>query len=254
MKTQTAIAALLVAASGAIAQAETFEIVEPGVEQGEIELEILTAVALDDVGVGDERSSHEIAIGYGVTDFWKATLGVELGNERGEGLEVEGFEFENVFSLIGGDDDDDDDDDGEAASGLTGFALYAALEVPEDEGFDEAELAVGPIAEFGAGALTLTGNLFVEIPFEDGEDPGLIYAVSAVAEVTEGVGVGVEAHGEIEEAFGDDSEHALFIGPALYGEIEAGDEAEIGARLALLFGVDEAETDVALSFNLEFEF
>lgn len=77
--------------------------------------------------------------------------------------------------------------------------------------------------------------------------------MSLVAEIADDIGGGVEAHGAIEEAFGGDVEHALSVGPAHYCEMEAA-EAEVGARLALLLGVDEAETDVALSFSVEIEF
>lgn len=249
MKPIALLSAALALIAAPLMAAETFEIIEPEVEEGAIELEFLSTVALD--GAEETRSAHEIGIGYGITDFWSASISIEIENPRGEGLEVEGFEFENTFALIGGGDDDDDRDGDEAAP--FALALYAAIEVPEDEGFDEAELAVGPTVGFGAGQVELIGNLFLEIPFEDGEDPGLLYAASAVVEVTDAVGLGFEAHGEIEEAFGGDSEHALFIGPAIYGEIEAG-EAEIETRAALLFGVDEAETDVALSINFEIEF
>jgi hypothetical protein len=67
--------------------------------------------------------------------------------------------------------------------------------------------------------------------------------------------LGVEAHGQIESAFGDapaldDQEH--FIGPAV--GLRFGEEGAVAMRLALFFGLTRASTDMVASLNLEVGF
>lgn len=247
---QTMTGAALIVALAAPAWAETFEVEEPEAERGEFELEILNAVNIAGVARGDERASHELSLGYGITSFWAASVGLEFGIEKGGEYEVEGYEIESTFVFLKRRD--------------MALGLQAALEIPDEGGFDEAELAVGPLVAFEANDVEFVGNVFVEIPFEDGEDPGLTYAASVMFEglfgdveagdlEIEDFKIGFEAHGEAEEAFGDGDEHALFIGPAISSKWELG-EAEWTTRLGVFAGVDDAEADAAVSFNIEFEF
>ena len=236
-----------------------FEVIHPDVEQGEIELEFLNSI-FPDVDEG-ERSVHELAVGYGLADFWKTTVAVELANPVGEPFEVEAFEIENLVILFGGHghEDDKDTEGTHAEHSLDGVTLgvYGALEIPNDGGLDEGAFAVGPVVEFGVGPVEVIGNLFAEIPFEDGVDAGLAYAASAMVGLGDSpFSIGVEAHGEVEEAFGnapdaDEQEH--FFGPALGFEAELDRGREIEARLAFLAGLTEASPDLAISMNVEFK-
>ena len=45
-----------------------FEIIHPDVEEGKAEFEFLTTVLLTDIAPGAERSIHELAFGFGVTE------------------------------------------------------------------------------------------------------------------------------------------------------------------------------------------
>ena len=235
-----------------------FEVIHPDVDHGGFELEILNGFALENVDSGEEESVHEFALGYGVTSFWKTTFAVEFANIDGEGFEYEAFEWENVFLLpLGGHDDDhghDGDHSGEGFA-LEALGFYAALEVPDEGGFDDGAVVLGPIAEVQVGPVSVLGNLFVEIPFDGDEDEGLVYAAAASVPVSDTVAIGVEGFGEIENAFGSGgSESAHFIGPAAYFELEVDEGLEIEPRLAVLFGIEDETPDATLSLNIEIKF
>ena len=124
------------------AQAGIFEVVHPDVSKGQIELEFLNGIGLNNVEAGDERSVHEFAIAYGITDYWKFTAAFEVANPRGESAEVEAFELENLIILpfFGGGGHDHDkkhdhdkekgieDDDDDHSPFTLGF--FTALEIP----------------------------------------------------------------------------------------------------------------------------
>jgi len=260
-----ALAGLVLATTAAApAAAQVFEVIHPEVERGAFEFEQLNGFRLDSVETGDERSGHEIALGYAPVSFWMPTLAVEIANPEEEKAEVEALEVENVFVFPfgngahadhghGGGYDDDDDVQG------PGYALgfYAALEIPNEGGIDQGAASFGPIGEVRLGLVDVIGNLFVETPFSDGQDPGLAYAFSAAAPVGGGFSLGAEAFGDIEEAFGDapgfeEQEHLL--GPAIYTELDLGRGRVLEPRLAALFGLSEAAPDAALSLNIEMKF
>ncbi len=235
--------------------AQVFEVIHPEVEKGGWEVEALNGIVLDDVEDGDERSVHEFAVGFGFTEFWKTTIAVEVANPEGENAIVEAFEWENVLLLTssGGHHDGDNGEEDHAGFSL---GVYTALEVPQEGGIEEGALSVGPIFEFEAGPVSFIGNLFVEVPFENGVDAGLAYAAQISTPLTEHFAIGLEAHGDVEEAFGDaapSDEQSHFIGPALFFEIEVGDLV-LEPRAALLFGLTDAAADAVLSFNLELKF
>jgi len=244
------------------ASAQVFEVIHPDVVEGGFEFEFLNTVLLDDVAVGDERSVHEIAVGYAPFHFWKTTVALEVPTVRGDGGTLEALEWENVFlAPIGGHGHDHDDDDHGGGFALGALGLYFAMEIPKEGGINAGGAAVGPIAELEIGPVETVANLFVEIPFEDGVDPGIAYAVSAAVPVTELAGIdlaaGIEAFGGVEEVFGNGTplgQTSHVIGPALYFDIELADGKVIEPRFALLFGLTDGSPDAALSFNVEFKY
>lgn len=246
--------AFLWALQVAPAQAQIFEVIHPEVEKGKFELEVLTGVTLSDVEDGEERSTYEFALGYAPFDFWKPTVAVELADIEGDNFVVEGFEFENVFLIATSDTDESHGDEGdEHGSGDFAVGLFAALEIPNEGGFDEGAVEIGPIGETTLGPVELIGNVFIEIPFQD-EDPGLAYALSAATAVNESVAVGIEAFGDVEELFGGVEEQSHLIGPAAYFEVDIGNDRVLEPRLAFLFGLTEDSPDAVLSLNLELLF
>lgn len=238
-----------------------FKVIHPEVDEGGLEFEALNTYFAEDVPSGEERSVHEIALGVGVTSWWKTAVALEIANPEDETAELEGFEWENVLLLWGGKDAHDHDHDhghdhGHGTSPV--FGLYAALEIPNKAGIDEGALAVGPIGEVPLGDVTLLGNLLVEFPFTDGEDPGLSYALAATMPVAPSWKLGLEAHGDIDEAFGDapdfdDQSH--YLGPAIYNAADLGRGRLLETRLAVLPGLtDDGSRDLALSLNAELKF
>ena len=252
---RAAAATLALLAFAPDAKAEVFEVIHPDVEEGGVEVEILNAVILEDVGAGDEQSIHEFAVGYGVTSFWKTTLAVEFAAIDGDGFEYEAFEWENVFLFpFGGGGHDHDHDHGGDEFGLEALGLYAALEVPNEGGFDEGALVLGPVVEAALGPVEALGNLFVEIPFEGGEEEALVYALALSTPVSENIAIGLEAFGEFENAFASGTASEHFVGPAAYFDFDIGGGRSIEPRAAVLFGTESAQPDATLSFNVEFKF
>jgi len=246
------------------APAQVFEVIHPDVVKGGFEVEVLNGVVLDDIARGEERSVHEIAIGYSPFSFWKTTGAIEIANPRGEAAELEAFEWENVFLLpLGGDPHGHghDHSHGHDAGGLTlgAVGVYLALEVPNEGGIGAGGLEIGPVAEFGVGPVEMVANLFLDIPFEDGADPGLAYALSAAVPVdaADRISVGAEAHGGAEGAFGDAlplGETTHVLGPAVYADVDIGRGRSLEPRFALLFGLTEGSPDAVASFNIELKF
>lgn len=262
------VAAALLVGAASQANAQVFEVVHPDVVRNGFELEFLNGVRLDDVPDGEEFSAHEIALGYAPFSFWKTTFAIEIANPEGEKAEYEGFEWENVLLFPigehahGGHDHDHGHDHGDNDFfSLGALGVFVALEVPNEGGFNEGAVEVGPIAEVSFGPMETVANLFVEIPFKDGEDPGLAYAFSAAVPVADldpvAFAAGFEAFGGAEGVFGDaapidDNSHV--IGPALYSEIDIGRGRTLEPRLAFLFGLTDGSPDAVLSFNIELKF
>ena len=247
------------------AQAGIFEVVHPDVSKGQIELEFLNGIGLNNVEDGDERSVHEFAAAYGITDYWKFTAAFEVANPRGESAEVEAIELENLIILpfFGGGHDhekkhdhdrekgvevDDDDDHG-------GFTLgfFTALEIPTEGGISEGGIEFGPVWEAEIGNVEWVGNLLVEAPFSEG-DPGIAYASQLVLPVSDHIGIGVENYGEFEGAFGSGGEDEHFAGPAVYFDFELENGHVLEPRAAVLFNLSESPTNAVFSFNLEYKF
>ena len=215
----------LAVANTSYVQAGVFEVIHPDVKKGQFELEFLSGGSLDNVEDGEERSEHELALGYSFTDNWKLTAAIEIANPAGESAEIEGFEFLSVYLLPfsngkkSAEGHDHNHNHGhkhgeEKHSGWT-LGILTALEIPEEDGFDEGALEIGPIIEANFGPFLWIGNLVVEIPFGD-EDPGLGFASQTIYPVNNSFGIGIESFGAFEELFGDGDEEELFAGPALY--------------------------------------
>ena len=248
------------------AQAGIFEVTHPDVTKGEIELEFLNGIGLNNVEPGDERSVHEFAVGYGITDYWKFTAAFEVANPRGESAEVEAVELENLIILPffgGGHDHEkkhdhdkekgvaDDDDDDDHAPFTLGF--FTALEIPIEGGISEGGIEFGPVWEAELGKVEWVGNLLVEAPFSEG-DPGIAYASQLILPINDSVGIGVENFGEFEGAFGSGGEDEHFAGPAIYFNAELENGHVIEPRAAVLFNLSESPTNAVFSFNVEYKF
>lgn len=237
------------------AEAQVFEVIHPDVEQGQFELEALNGLGLGSIDKGEERYVLELALGYSPFSFWKTKLAVELAKPENETAEIEAYEWENVFILPFGNTSHDHSHHGDASGAELGpVGFYAALEIPNEGGINEGGAALGPIAEGRIGPVIVVGNLFLDIPFADGADPGIAYAVSAQTPVTDWMDLGAEAHGSMENAFGSGLEHGHYIGPAAYFSAYLGRSRILEPRVALLFGLNDDTPDAVLSVNFELKF
>ncbi|WP_417518537.1 hypothetical protein [Minwuia sp.] len=240
---------------GAGAQAQVFEVIHPDIEKGGFEFESLNGLTLSDVAPGDERSAHELAFSYAPVSWWKPTVALEIANPKGANAEVEAFEFENVFLMPGGGGHAHDHGHGDELHVLPG--LFLGMELPNAAGINAAEISVGPVLEVAHGPWLAIGNLFVDIPFEDGTDPGLSYAFSVARGVGSDWRLGVEMFGSFEQAFGDApalDQQQHVIGPAAYTSFDLGHGRVIEPRIAILAGLTDAAPDAVLSFNVELKF
>ena len=260
--------ALLAALAVSPAKAQVYEVIHPDIDPGGFELEILNGVTLSDVETGEEQAAHELAISYAPFRFWKPILAVELAKPKGDSYAVEAIEIASVFLLPFGRGGQHADhghyhghDHHDAHGGLSGgnfaLGLYTALEIPNEGGLSHGAFSLGPIAEAQFGPVKAIGNLLLEIPFENDEDPGIAYALAASTSVTPQIDLGLEAHGAFEGALGnalplDKQSHV--IGPAVYGALGLGQRRLLKPRVAVLFGVTEASPDAVLSVNFELKF
>lgn len=268
MKKLTGLATgLAVTLTATVAHAQVFEVRHPDVEVNSFVFESLNGITVHGVDRGEEQSAHEIAIGYAPFSFWKTKVAVEIANPKHDNAEYEGFGWENIFLLPFGSHADGHHHGHDHHHGdrpffdLAAVGFFGALEIPNVGGIDKGAVEVGPIAEMRVGPVINVANLFVEIPIDDDEDPGLVYALSSAIPFADFENVelsaGFEAHGTAEELFGDpvsldDNTHV--IGPALYSEIDVGRQRVLEPRVAMLFGLTNSSPDAVLSVNLELKF
>jgi len=231
--------------------AQTFEVKEPEVEQGEIEIEVNGAVQGgfpeeddDDDDEENVRHAHEVAVGYGITDFLKVEAGLALEALEDEELKATNFEIEAVLELL------------EQEEQGVGVGLFGAIEPRIDDDATN-EIEFGPIFSFALGGVQNTANTFFERSFGRNREEGwgFAYAWQSKVELEEGLGIGIEAYGEAEDIGEDppieEQEHRL--GPVVYYEAELGDDRELGISLGLLFGLTKSTPDVAVKWNFELE-
>jgi hypothetical protein len=149
------------------AAAQVFEVIHPDVEKGGFEFGSLNGIVLDNLETGEERSAHEVALGYAPFSFWKTKFAIEIVNPEGEDAEYEGFEWENVLLFPlgqeGANHSHGHDHDNDATFDLGALGLFFALEVPNDGGIDSGAAEFGPLIEFSVAPVTSVLNLFSSI-------------------------------------------------------------------------------------------
>lgn len=231
-----------------VAHAQTFKVIGGKSKEGEILIEARNSVFSDDVNDGEQRSAHSIELGYGISDRAHVIVALDFTNERRGDVNVESYEVKGTYAFLLNQLE-------EGESGLTALSVFTKLDIPDEGGFDESDLTVGPVVHYQAGPVGFIGNLFMVVPFEGGEHEALVYKAGVKTELIGDFEIGAEFHGRVNNVFEGDSSHALYLGPTLSGDFRPDPRGPVfGARLATLFGVDDTRTDLAVSLNVEMRF
>ena len=256
-------AAVLLIACSAPARAQ-FSVNSPSVEQGELEIETHGSFATGLPKAGGEdadavRYGQELEIGYGVTSFWQAQLGMTLQKPDGLGFQANSIDFTNIFQLA----------KVERWNATFGVQADVSLGIAQGE---PDEVQFGPLVQFGDedSGLTLNGLFGKTFGPHREEGLGFEYAAQLKLPVRQGLGAGVEAFGDIGDightGF-DDTQ--LRLGPALFfsfGEdkdkgkgdddkqMKGGKEPDIKSAVGVLFGATDATPDLTLKWDLEVSF
>ena len=283
-----ALAGLLLAIQPLPALAQ-FEVQQPEIHKGEVEIEYHGAYLSGRPAPPTEvkRHGHEAEIWFGITDWWAIGAAVEAEEERGEDgrfgdFELSEGELQNKFEIL------PLEGDGFGASILVVYGRSLGTGVP---GESEKELRFGPILKAAKGPVSVTANLFPvhvfdveEKEFEDGaleiEDIpdhwNFSYAWQVKYQKSDRLALGVEGFGEFEDIGGDlpgDDLERHRVGPVLYLSWEKGghslslkdshgdedhghEDGGVAFEMAfgVLFGLNEDTSDVALKWDFEIEF
>lgn len=280
-----------------------FEIKSLDAEQGEVEIEVQSdasvnnprrkalveedEVEFDENTVTNQR--HEIGINFGLANWLKVGLGIELEEERGDEpasfAEAEGFDslkwteiaLEGLVVLV------------PVKTNGIGLGVYVEAEIPKSE--EARTVTLGPIFQAVHGKWSSTSNLgFVRfLGGEEGEIDekwDFIYATQIKYQATDTLGIALESYGTIDRLgstgnqteeskfFGDQDQHR--IGPVMYytfkqpaspsakdddddGKKEGDDDDDdeggsVTVGLGYLFGLNEETPDGTVKLGVEVEF
>jgi hypothetical protein len=253
-----------------------FSINSPKVEKGELEVETHGSVQNgfpktedeDDEDGGEKliRQGHEVEVGYGFTDFWQAELGLNFQKPVGDGFEASSIEIENTFQL------------GKIDRWNATVGLLASLSLGIGGADEPDAVEIGPLIQFGhedSGSLILNGIFEKTFGENREEGVGFEYAAQVRFPITEKIGLGAEAFGEIEDIGNtpDFEDTELRVGPMLYvsfgdkdekkgkgdddddkGSKAGSKEPEIELGMGVLFGATDATPDVTVKWDLEVAF
>lgn len=240
MHRRTGAAALCIAAFLApfpsAALAGPFDVKGPEIEKGEAEVSTNHSIKSGFPANADAvRHSFEFAVGYALTDRFKAGAKLAFDSPVGEStrLSVAGIEGQLYLGKLGP---------------AIALAWFTGIDMRVHR--DETNTVVfGPLIKFGDDALSLTLNPLFEHTFGRNREDGLAFAYAAglKAEVRDGLAVGIEAFGSISDlgdAPGTDfQEHR--IGPVLYidREVSPARTGHSATKLALEIGAFVGLTD-----------
>lgn len=225
------------------ATCQSFEIKSLHIEKGGIDIDLDNAVFSGRAGNAGNRGGHEQKFNYGVTDWWRLAAAVDWENPVGGDLRATHLGIENIFLLRPMKQKHD-----------IGLGLFVALEASIHDESTNA-LVFGPIVTVKWGKLMWTLNPFLEQTFGRNREEGVAfeYAWQAKYELRDGVEVGVEGYGLVEN-LGDPprlAQQQHRIGPVLYTEFEVAKNFKVAPSVGALFGLTSATADVALRFNVD---
>lgn len=236
------IAACLLAPGVRVAQAEPADyIFSPVVEEGEREIDSKAGLAHD----RDGRSAWSASIGleYGFTAWWASEATINFGREVGGSNEIDGYEWENRFQLIGDADDDH----------VLGFLFEVERARRSSEGY---ELRYGPLLQGTWHGVQANLNLLIERRLHaddeagDGDDeasplegrhPVFAYQWQLRRPGESAWDVGLQGFGKLGrwDDWAPRSQQSHILGPTLFARLGDDDE-DPQVEAGLLFGTGGA--------------
>lgn len=221
---------LLAGAPSALAAQKVYS---PIVERGETEVELRSNRDFDSNRALNGNQVNALEIGHGFDSGWFSELEAEIVKQPGEHSEPKAFAWDNVVQLT------------EQGRYPWDWGLRFEYEKARDS--DEPdEITVGPIAQSLFGRALVTANLFLEKTLGHNAESRIdsTFAGQVRWLVNPLAAPGVEYYAE---------DHSEKLGPALYGSVHLGRHA-LKYQLGLLFGLERADPNRTLRWQLEYEF
>ena len=239
------VTAVIVAAVACVqsASGQTFDVKQPEVNRGYLELGLDNTLQQAAPGAHATRGAFDQSLDYGVTDWWRLSAVLKLENPVDDDFRAARMAVENLFVLSA---------IGERSHGI-GWGWFTALEAAINADATNA-LFFGPIATVKLDKLSFTANPFFEKTFGQNHEEGiaLSYGWQVKYELRRDLAVGIEGFGHVENLGNspgwEHQEHR--VGPVIYAEIEIAKDLKITPDIGVLFGLTPATPDVAFKFNI----
>ena len=220
------------------------KVYSPIVNKGEIELEFLGNLQMDNDDQQDGARHHEFEFTYSFTDYWASSFTFSLIRPATESLKFDTVGWENTFQLT------------EENKYWLDFGLHIELELDdEDNEPNNAELRL--LFRKAFVRYEHIFNLLFEQPWgnEAEESTELEYIWRTIYQFSDDYGAGFEAFGTIGEIKDPNrlSQQEHKIGPSFYFDFNAG-PAVVESKLVWLFGLTEGSADHTLHWRVAFEF
>lgn len=208
----------------------------PYVEEGEIELELMTDYAIDADEAKDETSSQKVAVGFTPNAWWKTEIGAKLEYEPGEKQNVSEIFFENIFQLT------------EKNEYWLNAGLYLEYAVADDHP-DEIETKL--LLSKDVGLWEVTTNIITNREIGSGSEDNWNWELASALDYrySKLFGFGIEIYNEFGNFSDSVSKQEHYAGPVFKGKWY-GLKYDVG----YLFGLTSETPDGTLKANIEIEF
>lgn len=237
-------AASLLLYGQAPAKAQTFDVKQLEVRRGELEFGDSNTVhgGLPRARRSDvNRGAYEFSLDYAATDWLRISGVGKTAQAQGEDLRFNTVSLEALAVVR------------PTPTYGVGLGWFQSVDVATNSGATDGT-QFGPIVQFKAGTAALTFNPFFEKTFGGNRIDGLalVYGWQAKLDIREGLGLGIEGHGLVENIGHalpvSEQEHR--IGPVVYLEGELWKDRPVSADFGVLFGLTDATPDIAIKLNI----
>lgn len=220
----------------------------PYVDKGEWEAEYFGAVSVDSNDEKDNAQKHNLAVAYGITDFWKAELSATFEKEPEDDITFDAWELESIFQFT---------ERGEYW--LDSGASLAFEWTPQSNRANKVEARLLLAKDIGQTFHLV--NLIAEKDVGSGPreklEGGFIWSSRYNYNIAFQPGFEINSDfGELSDT-GEFDEQSHYVGPAAYGTLPvpfSDEEGEgLGYRIGYLFGVSDAAADGQAIIQLEYE-